>query len=128
MKKTRLDRVNETIKKFAIMKYPVNVGLYSNTRDLFSTLSKYKDGLYYTELEIISAIKNNGLLRIYNNTNDLELVEQVFTQEGVNYEIRREHHILVRTYIKELREQLYRQQDEKLAILLKKPDIQIVRG
>ena len=110
------------------MKYPVNVGLYSNTRDLFSTLSKYKDGLYYTELEIISAIKNNGLLRIYNNTNDLELVEQVFTQEGVNYEIRREHHILVRTYIKELREQLYRQQDEKLAILLKKPDIQIVRG
>jgi hypothetical protein len=125
MKRTKLYKINEVLEKFAIMDYSVNAGLYSNTRDLLTNLKKYKTGLYYTELEIISAIKSNGTLIIYNGTEDLELVEQVFTQEGVDYEIHNEKNIKVRTYITALRAQLYAQQDEKLQILLQKPDIQI---
>jgi len=124
-KRNRLYHINETLEKFAIMNFKVNAGLYSNPRDLLNTLPKYNEGLYYTELEIIKAIKNNGKLVIYNFIGDLELVEQVFTQEGIDYELYMENHLLVRTYIKELRQQLYEQQDEKLKILQQKPDIQI---
>jgi hypothetical protein len=124
-KRNRLYHINETLEKFAIMNFKVNAGLYSNPRDLINTLPKYNEGLYYTELEIIKAIKTNGKLLIYNFIGDLELVEQVFTQEGIDYELYKENHILVRTYIKELRQQLYEQQDEKLKILQQKPDIQI---
>lgn len=125
MKRTRLDKVNEVLEHFATMGYKVNAGLYSNTRDLLTTLPKYREGLYYTELEIITAIKSNGNLVIYNGTDDLEIVEQVFKQEGVDYELFKEKHIRVRTYITALRAQLYEQQNEKLQILLQKPDIQI---
>lgn len=124
MKRTRLDKINEVLEHFATMGYKVNAGLYCNTRDLLMTLPKYKDGLYYTELEIVSAIKSNGMLVIYNGTDELELVEQVFRQEGVDYELHNEKNIKVRTYITALRTQLYAQQDEKLEILLQKPDIQ----
>ena len=124
MKRTKLNKVNEVLTHFSTMGYRVNAGLYTNTRDLLTTLPKYKDGLYYTELEIVSAIKSNGMLLIYNGTDDLELVEQVFRQEGVDYEVHNEKNIKVRTYITALRTQLYEQQNEKLEILLQKPDIQ----
>lgn len=124
MKRTKLDKINEVLVHFATMGYRVNAGLYANTRDLLTTLPKYRDGLYYTELEIISAIKSNGILIIYNGTDEMDLVEQVFQQEGVDYEIHNEKNIKVRTYITALRAQLYAQQNEKLEILLQKPDIQ----
>ena len=124
MKRTKLNKVNEVLTHFATMGYRVNAGLYTHTRDLLTTLPKHKDGLYYTELEIVSAIKSNGILLIYNGTDDLELVEQVFRQEGVDYELHNEKNIKVRTYITALRTQLYEQQNEKLEILLQKPDIQ----
>jgi hypothetical protein len=125
MKRTQLNKINEVLEKFAIMDYPVNAGLYSNPRDLISTLPKYRNGLFYTELQIIAAIKNNGLLLIHNNLDEMELVQQVFSQEGVEYALHEDKHIIVRTYIKALRLQLYAQQDEKLEILHKRPDIQI---
>lgn len=125
MRRTKLDKINEVLQHFAVMGYKVNAGLYCNTRDLLTTISKYKDGLYYTELEIISAIKSNGDLIIYNGTEELDLVEQVFKQEGVDYELHKKKHIKVKTYITALRAQLYAQQNEKLEILLKAPDIRV---
>lgn len=126
MKKIRLERINEVLDIVQQIGIVVNFGLYNNEHELYRTLPQYKNGVFYTEEDIINAYTfDYGMLCVHNTSDEGELVKQVFDNEFEDFISNEDStRFYIKTYKTDLKKQLYEQQDQKLGIL-QGPNIQI---
>lgn len=114
MKKSKIQDILMMMNNFLIMDYPADTGTACCEFCLLEKIEKFKDGIFFTEEGLLTAIKQGGKLVIYDYLKDKDLVDIMCKNHNIEYVRMSDNLIYVKGYIGELKALLDVMCDEKI--------------